>query len=122
MADSHVLITLFHDLKRKIDFFTSKNVTMDVQTTLYMNDIVTACNTMDVYIESYKPKEEYVINMGITYEQAYFNLTAIPRGHVGPTAAMRRYAHEQEKKQFERVEQVIQMGKELDANKDKPYF
>jgi hypothetical protein len=122
MADSNILIQLFNELKGKINLLKSKNIAMDVQTTLYMNDILTACNTMDSYIDSYKPKDEHIIPMGITYEQAYFNLTATPRGHAGPSPAMRRYANQEEVKTFERVDRVIQMGKELDANKDTPYF
>jgi hypothetical protein len=122
MADSTILIRLFTDLKNKIHTLSSKNAMMDVQGTLYMNDIVTACNTMDAYIESHIPKEEHIIPMGVTYEQAYFNLTAIPRRHAGPTPEMRKYAAEEEGKKLNRIDKAIQLGKELDANRDKPYF
>lgn len=122
MADSTILIRLFSDLKKKIHTLSSKNVMMDVQGTLYMNDIVAACNTMDAYIESHVPKEEHIIPMGVTYEQAYFNLTAIPRRHAGPTQAMRQYAAEEEGKKLNRIDKAIQLGKDLDANMDKPYF
>ena len=122
MADSNVLIQLFNELKGKINVLKSKNITMDVQTTLYMNDILSACNTMDSYIESYTPKDEHIVPIGVTYDKAYFNLTATPRGHAGPTLAMRKYALQEEVKTFERVDRVIQMGKELEANKDTPYF
>jgi hypothetical protein len=122
MADSTILIYLFNDLKKKIHTLSSKNAMMDLQGTLYMNDIVTACNTMDAYIESHVPKEEHIIPMGVTYEQAYFNLTAIPRRHAGPTQEMRKYAAEEEVKKLSRIDKAIQLGKDLDSNRDKPYF
>jgi len=122
MADSTILIYLFNDLKKKIHTLSSKNAMMDLQGTLYMNDIVSACNTMDSYIESHVPKEEHIIPMGVTYEQAYFNLTAIPRKHAGPTPEMRKYAAGEEGKKLNRIDKAIQMGKDLDANKDTPYF
>jgi hypothetical protein len=35
---------------------------------------------------------------------------------------MRKYAAAEEKKSLDKIDNVIQLGKELEKNKDKPYF
>ena len=122
MAESHVLINLYGDLKKKINLLASKNAVMDAWGHKQMNEIMESCANIDRYIDSYTYKEEHSIPIGLTYEHAQFNLTAIPRGNVGPTNTMRRYAAQEEKKVIDRVDRTIQMGRELEANKDKPYF
>lgn len=87
-----------------------------------MKDVMNSCDIMDRYIESFVFKEEHIINVAHPYEQSFFNMTAIPRGHVGPTMAMRHYALNEEKKVMDRIDRTIQMGRDLDANKDTPYF
>jgi hypothetical protein len=79
---------------------------------------------MDRYIESFVFKEEYSIDIGFTYDTPRFSLTPVSRAKkiAGPTPAMRRYAEEEEKKVMDRIDQTIQMGRELDANQEKPYF
>ena len=75
-------------------------------------------------IESFVFKEEYSIDVGLTYDAPRFTLTPTSRAKkvAGPTFAMRRYAEQEEKKLMDRIDQTIQMGKELDANQEKPYF
>jgi hypothetical protein len=121
MAESHILITLFHDLKAKIHSLKSKNAMMDLNGVEGLNQVVKSCEVMDRYIDSFVYKEQHVINV-IPSEQTYFNLTAIPRGHSGPTPAMRRYAATEEKKVMDRIDRVVQLGKDLDASREKPYF
>lgn len=121
MAESHILITLFHDLKAKIDSLNSKNAMMDLAGIEGMKEVMKSCQTIDRYIDSFVYKEEHVVNVA-PYEQSCFNMTVIPRGHAGPTAAMRRYAAAEDKKVMDRIDQTIQMGKTLEANRDKPYF
>ena len=121
MAESHILITLFHDLKAKIDSLKSKNAMMDLNGIEGLNQVVKSCEVMDRYIDSFVYKEQHVINV-IPSEQTYFNLSAIPRGHSGPTPAMRRYAATEEKKVMDRIDRVVQLGKDLDASREKPYF
>lgn len=121
MAEPHILISLFNKLKSDIHTFHYKNATLQ-ELCLDMKDIMVSCNAIESYIESYNPKEEHIINMGQTYQQVEYMLTAIPRGHAGPTPAMRRYAAMEEKKRMDKVDSVIQMGKDLDAKKDEPYF
>jgi hypothetical protein len=121
MAESHILITLFHDLKAKINNLKSKNAMMDLNGIEGLNQVVKSCEVMDRYIDSFVYKEQHVINV-IPSEQTYFNLTAIPRGHSGPTPAMRRYAATEEKKVMDRIDRVVQLGKDLDASREKPYF
>lgn len=122
MAESHILITLFHDLKAKIDSLKSKNAMMDVHGIEGLNQVVKSCESMDRYIDSFVYKEQHAITVNPPYEQSYFNLSAIPRGHSGPTPAMRRYAATEEKKVMDRIDRIVQLGKDLDASRDKPYF
>lgn len=122
MAESHVLITLFHDLKAKIDSLKSKNAMMDVNGIEGLNQVVKSCESMDRYIDSFVYKEQHVITVTPPYEQSYFNLSAIPRGHSGPTPAMRRYAATEDKKVMDRIDRIVQLGKDLDASREKPYF
>jgi hypothetical protein len=121
MAESYILISLFNKLKSDIHEFHYKNAHQK-EITLDMKNIMISCNSLEAYIESYNPREEHVVHVSPTYEHAYYSLSAIPRGHVGPTPAMRRYAAAEEKKRMDKVDEVIQMGKNLDANKDTPYF
>ena len=120
MAESHILIALFKDLKQKIMNLKSKNAMMDVNGIHGMNEVVKSCDIMDRYIDSFVYKEEHAIHIAPPYDS--FSLTPIPRGHVGPTAAMMRYAGNEEKKVMDRIDRVAQMGRELDANKETPYF
>lgn len=120
MAESHILISLFQDLKKKINSLKSKNAMMDINGINGMKEIVKSCEAMDRYIDSFVYKEEHTIHIAPPYEQ--FTLTPIPRGHFGPTSAMMRYAANEDKKVMDRIDRVAQMGKDLDANMDKPYF
>ena len=121
MAESHILITLFHDLKAKIDSLNSKSAMMDLTGIEGMKEVVKSCNAMDAYIDSFVYKEEHIVEIA-PYDKSCFTMTAIPRGHIGPTAAMRRYAAEEDKKGMDKIDRTIQMGRDLEANKDKPYF
>lgn len=124
MAESHILITLFHDLKAKIHELNSKSPMMDASGIEGMKDVVNSCDVMDRYIESCIFKEQHIINVGLTYDTPHFTLSPASRTKkiAGPTAAMRRYAQQEEQKLMDRIEQTIQMGKQLDANQGTPYF
>ena len=124
MAEPHILITLFHDLKAKIHELNSKSAMMDAQGIQGMKEVLKSCSTMDNYIESFAFKDEHRINIGLTYDSPHFTLTPVSRTKkiAGPTAAMRRYAEKEEQKVMDRIDQTIQMGKQLDANQEKPYF
>lgn len=121
MADSHILITLFHDLKEKIDSLNSKNAMMDLTGIEGMKEVVKSCQVMDRYIDSFVYKDEHVVQIN-SYDQSYFTMTPIPRGHIGPSAEMRRYAAAEDKKGMDKIDRTIQMGRDLEANKHKPYF
>jgi hypothetical protein len=121
MAESHVLITLFHDLKAKIDSLKSKNAMMDVNGIEGLNQVVKSCEAMDRYIDSFVYKEQHVIDV-TPYQHSFLSMTAIPRGHSGPTPAMRRYAATEEKKVMDRIDRIVQLGKDLDASRETPYF
>jgi hypothetical protein len=124
MAESHILITLFHDLKAKIHDLNSKSAMMDVSGIEGMKEVVKSCDVIDRYIDSFVLKEQHIINVGLTYDSPIFTLSPASRTKkiAGPTAAMRRYAQQEEQKLMDRIDQTIQMGKQLDANQDKPYF
>jgi hypothetical protein len=121
MAESHILITLFHDLKEKIDSLNSKNAMMDLTGIEGMKEVVKSCQVMDRYIDSFVYKDEHVVQIN-SYDQSYFTMTPIPRGHIGPSAEMRRYAAAEDKKGMDKIDRTIQMGRDLEANKHKPYF
>jgi hypothetical protein len=121
MADSHILITLFHDLKEKIDSLNSKNAMMDLTGIEGMKEVVKSCQVMDRYIDSFVYKDEHVVQIN-SYDQSYLTMTPIPRGHIGPSAEMRRYAAAEDKKGMDKIDRTIQMGRDLEANKHKPYF
>ena len=122
MAESHVLITLFHDLKAKIDSLKSKNAMMDVNGIEGLNQVIKSCEVMDKYIDSFLYKEQHVIDVTSPYQHSFLSMSAIPKGHSGPTPAMRRYAVTEEKKVMDRIDRVVQLGKDLDARREKPYF
>ena len=124
MAEPHILITLFHDLKAKIHELNSKNAMMDVYGIEGMKEVVKSCDVIDRYIESFAFKEEHRISIGLTYDSPHYTLSPASRTKkiAGPTAAMRRYAEKEEQKVMDRINQTIQMGKQLDANQEKPYF
>jgi hypothetical protein len=122
MVEPEVLIDLFARLKKELHLLNSKCVLMDAMGINHLEKVMEASNAMDRYIDSFKQTEECIIPVGLTYEQAYFNLTATPRKHYGPSIAMRKYAAAQEKKSLDKIDNVIQLGKELEKNKDKPYF
>jgi len=121
MAESHILITLFHDLKEKIDSLNSKNAMMDLTGIEGMKEVVKSCQVMDRYIDSFVYKDEHVVQIN-SYDQSYLTMTPIPRGHIGPSAEMRRYAAAEDKKGMDKIDRTIQMGRDLEANKHKPYF
>jgi hypothetical protein len=118
MAESHILITLFHDLKDKIDSLKSKNAMMDANGIEALNKVINSCETMDRYIDSFVFKEQHIVNV----VSDYFTLTPTSRVQVGPTQAMLRYAQKEEKKVMDRIDRIAQLGRDLDANKEKPYF
>jgi len=124
MAESHILITLFHDLKAKIQELDSKNAMMDISGIEGMKEVVKSCDVMDRYIQSFAVKEEHRINIGLTYDSPRFTLSPASRTKkiAGPTAAMRRYVQHEEQKVIDRIDKTIELGKQLDANKHKPYF
>jgi hypothetical protein len=122
MAEPHILIALFQDLKKKIDILNSKNAMMDVNGIEGLKEVTKSCDTMYRYIDSFVFKEQHVINMTPAYDPSYFSLTPTPRGHLGPTIEMRRYAAKEEKKVMDRIDRAVQLGRDLDANKDTPYF
>jgi hypothetical protein len=120
MAESHILITLFHDLKAKIDSLNSKSAMMDLAGIEGLKEVVKSCDAMDNYIDSFIFKEQHIINI----RPDYFSLTPTSksRGHAGPTPAMLRYAANQEKNVMDRIDRMVQLGRDLDSNKEKPYF
>ena len=45
-----------------------------------------------------------------------------PEGHIGPTNAMIKHAEKVDRENIDLVDRVIQYGKDLEINKDRPFF
>jgi len=120
MAESHILITLFHDLKAKIDSLNSKNAMMDIAGIEGLKEVVNSSEIIERYIDSFVYKEQHVIY--VTPDHYTLTPTSPRRRDAGPTPAMLRYAANEEKKVIDRIDRTIQMGRDLEANRNKPYF
>ena len=123
-----VLETLFGELCKRIEECQEKNLTID------MTDITRCSILIQYYIDGFNnnplPKEPYPSRENhplpdMSYEELC-KLTRPPRitptGHIGPVSSMSRYAEGEDNKRAREVDTIIQYGKELEKNKDKPFF
>lgn len=96
-----------------------------------MDEVERGAILIQSYLDGFKtyavelPKEPSDIAPDMSYEELC-KITRPPRitekGHLGPSREMIRYAEEQDNKRARRVDVVIKIGKEIEKNKDKPYF
>ena len=120
------LVVLFGELCKRLEECQAKNPGVDVE------DITRVGIMIQSYLDGFKrepilttrvPERELLPDM--SYEEIT-NYTRAPRvtpkGQLGPTKEMVEYAIRIEKENARRVDRVIRLGKEMDANKDKPYF
>lgn len=117
------LTSLFESLCYRIEELKLKNPTLE------MEEVERGAILIQSYLDGFKtyaieaPKSPALPDM--SYEELC-KLTRPPRitekGHIGPTPLMIKYAEEQDNKRARRVDIVIQYGKEMDKNKDKPFF
>jgi len=123
----NVLEVLFGELSKRIQECQDNNPTID------MSDITRSSILIQSYIDGFNNKP-FPVNKeakplqqlpNISYEEIC-KLTRPPRitpkGHVGPVISMSRYAEEEDNKRAREVDTIILYGKELDNNKDKPFF
>lgn len=122
-----ILETLFGELCKRIEECQEKNPTID------MSDVTRGSILIQSYIDGFNnkplPKEEPVDNLPRLLDMSYEELCKLtrpprvtPKGHVGPLHSMVRYAEEEDNKRARIVDDVIRHGKQLDKNKDKPFF
>ena len=122
------LVSLFEALCYRIEELKLKNPALD------MEEVERGAILIQSYLDGFKtyavelPKEPSDISSplpDISYEELC-KLTRPPRitekGHLGPSSEMIRYAEAQDNKRARRVDVVIKIGKDLEKNKDKPYF
>ena len=101
---------MFNELKNHIRAFYFKNSKLDAQGVINMNDILTSCDAMDIYIQNSKEDPK------MTYEQACAILkppTGIPEGHVGPTPGMKAYVESEQKRRIDTVNRMVNFAKEF---------
>lgn len=120
------LTSLFEALCYRIEELKLKNPSLD------MEDVERGAILIQSYLDGFKTYtiEEPVQSVSpslpeMSYEELC-KLTRPPRitekGHMGPTSLMARYAENEDNKRARRVDIVIQYGKNMDKNKDKPFF
>jgi|Laugrespbdmm15sd_2_1035082.scaffolds.fasta_scaffold31169_2 hypothetical protein len=120
------LTSLFEALCYRINELKAKNPTLD------MEEVERGAILIQSYLDGFKTYaiEEPIQSVSpalpdMSYEELC-KLTRPPRitekGSVGPAHHMVRYAEEQDNRRARRVDIVIQYGKYMDKNKDKPYF
>jgi hypothetical protein len=119
-----ILGTLFDELCQRIKDCKEKNPLID------MDDIERSCILIQSYINKplsveEEPKEDPPSLPDMSYEELC-KLTRPPRitpkGHLGPAYTMVRYAEKEDTRRARMVDDVIRHGKQLDKNKDKPFF
>jgi len=108
-----ILEILFGELCQRIKECREKNPLVD------MAHIEHICVLIQSYIPPHeKPKQD------ISYEDlSKITRTPrmIPKGHLGPSYSMIRYAEEEDNKRARRVDYIIQYVKKLQENK-RPFF
>lgn len=120
------LTSLFEALCYRIEELKAKNPSLD------MADVERGAILIQSYLDGFKtylidsPKENTSSELpDMSYEELC-KLTRPPRitekGHMGPTPLMARYAENEDNRRARRVDIVIQYGKNMDKNKDKPFF
>lgn len=116
------LVDLFQALSYRIEELKAKNPDLD------MEDVQRGAILIQSYLDGFKT---YTLDpespplREITYEEIC-KITrpprTIPEGHLGPSIQMSKYAEALDNKRARRVDIVIKYGKDLEKNKDKPYF
>jgi hypothetical protein len=122
------LVSLFESLCYRIEELKIKNPGLE------MDEVERGAILIQSYLDGFKvyavevPKEPIDIAPllpDMSYEELC-KITRPPRitekGHIGPSREMIRYAEAQDNKRARRVDVVIKIGKEMEKNKDKPYF
>jgi hypothetical protein len=117
------LVILFGELCRRIEECQEKNPALD------LDDLMRSCLLIQSYLDGFKKEavseEKPVMLSPIMYEEISI-LTrpprVIPKGHVGPSQYMARYAEEHDNINAKLVDNIIQYGKDLENNKNVPFF
>lgn len=124
----NVLEVMFGELSKRIQECQEKNPTIDMsnitRSSILIQSYIDGFNNKPFFIEE-EPKDPPPQLSNMSYEELC-KLTRPPRitpkGHLGPVTSMCCYAEEEDNKRAREVDIIIQYGKELEKNKDKPFF
>jgi hypothetical protein len=120
------LTSLFEALCYRIEELKMKNPELD------MEDVERGAILIQSYLDGFKTytvEESKEAPSPTLPEMSYEELCKLTRppritekGHIGPTVRMSQYAEAEDNKRARRVDVVIKYAKELDKEKDKPFF
>jgi hypothetical protein len=120
------LTSLFEALCYRIEELKLKNPDLN------MEDVERGAILIQSYLDGFKTytieesKESTSPTLPEMSYEELCKLTRPPRitekGHIGPTTRMSQYAEAEDNKRARRVDVIIKYAKELDKNKDKPFF
>jgi hypothetical protein len=120
------LTSLFEALCYRIEELKLKNPELD------MEEVERGSILIQSYLDGFKTysiEEPLQTTSPPLPEMSYEELCKLTRppritekGHIGPTARMSQYAEAEDNKRARRVDVVIKYAKELDKDKDKPFF
>ena len=107
------LIILFGELYNRIQDCKERNPGID------MDGIERISILIQAYLDVFKKVEPIeLLEPSPTPTQPRI----LPKGHLGPSSEMLKYAEKQDTNSESRLQRVINLAKELDAIKDIPYF
>lgn len=123
-----VLETLFGELSMRIEKCQEKNPDID------MSDIIRYTILIKSYIDGFnnKPLQNELDTSRDNHSLPYLSYEELckltrpprvtPKGHLGPAYSMVHYAEDSDNRRARIVDDVIRDAKELEKNKDKPFF
>lgn len=120
------LVSLFEALCSRIDELKKQNPSLD------MEDVERGAILIQSYLDGFKiytPKEPVIQPPPPLQQMSYEDICKLtrpprttPEGHAGPSYLMAKYADSEDNRRARQVDAIIQYGKELDKNKNKPFF
>ena len=120
------LVSLFEALCSRIDELKKRNPDLDIE------DVERGVILIQSYLDGFKiytPKEPVIQQPPPVQQMSYEDICKLtrppritPEGHAGPSYLMARYADSEDNRRARQVDALIKYGKELEKNKNKPFF